>query len=232
MVDEGFYMTTHPSMIYVEQYLLHGLLEALCKIKFISHRIVKDGKRYIVFTKKLNNETETNKLGIENEELENMIDQIVDHIILNKPSGRVKLNDVVDLSGEQIFTYFMQKTDEEHKIIEKYAGIRAGKKLAEKARIFNEKEALGFIKKIFEQEKIGQIIEPIEENDEIRIIMNESAYSSGVKNIHLMLDLFPAGMMEGIISQATKQKWTVEETKCLANGDNHCEFILKKNFGD
>jgi predicted hydrocarbon binding protein len=49
-------------------------------------------------------------------------------------------------------------------------------------------------------------------------------YSSGVENIQKKLDTFIAGIIEGTIKQATGEKWTVEETKCLANGDKYCEF--------
>ena len=58
--------------------------------------------------------------------------------------------------------------------------------------------------------------------------MDESLYASGVSNIHMKLDVFLAGIIEGILNQATDEKWRVDEIKCLANGDDYCEFAARK----
>jgi predicted hydrocarbon binding protein len=57
--------------------------------------------------------------------------------------------------------------------------------------------------------------------------MYESVYSSSVQNIHLKLDAYIAGIIEGTLKKATNQKWQVDETKCIANGDDYCEFNCK-----
>jgi predicted hydrocarbon binding protein len=75
--------------------------------------------------------------------------------------------------------------------------------------------------------KIGLLkIEP-QTDDYIRLRLDESVYSSGVKNVNMKLDTFIAGIIEGALKQGTNQKWNAEETKCIANGDEHCEFICK-----
>lgn len=58
--------------------------------------------------------------------------------------------------------------------------------------------------------------------------MDESVYSSGVNNIGMKLDVFLAGIIEGTLDQATGNKWRVDETKCLANGDDHREFVCRR----
>ncbi|MFH1836163.1 MAG: 4-vinyl reductase [Methanobacteriota archaeon] len=37
-----------------------------------------------------------------------------------------------------------------------------------------------------------------------------------------------AGIIKGMLKQATGEKWQVEEAKCLANGDEYCEFACRK----
>lgn len=58
--------------------------------------------------------------------------------------------------------------------------------------------------------------------------MDESVYASGVSNIGMKLDVFLAGIIEGALNQASGEKWRVDETKCLANGDDCCEFSCKR----
>jgi len=42
------------------------------------------------------------------------------------------------------------------------------------------------------------------------------------------LDVFLAGIIEGMLEQATREKWQVDEVKCLANGDDFCEFACRR----
>jgi predicted hydrocarbon binding protein len=72
--------------------------------------------------------------------------------------------------------------------------------------------------------KVGLLKVESKTDDELRLCMDESVYSSGVKNIHMKLDTFIAGIIEGTLKKTTNQKWECTETKCLADGDKWCEF--------
>jgi len=38
----------------------------------------------------------------------------------------------------------------------------------------------------------------------------------------------PGKNQEKMLKQATDEKWQVDEVKCLANGDDYCEFSCRK----
>ena len=61
----------------------------------------------------------------------------------------------------------------------------------------------------------------------IIVKMEESLYSAGVKNIGMKLDTHISGIIEGALKQSTGQNWSVDETRCIANGDEYCEFRCK-----
>jgi len=225
--DAVFYLKASKPISIVDLNLLGGNLEAVCNKKCIGEEINVKGKRYFRYQfhdKKSNIDYPYTILG--REEYERIVSDLIEHIVENKPSGRVKLDDKVHISGEQVDTYFIIKASEGHRILEKYAGVKCGIKLAEKALIRGEDDALAYAKRIFEQEKIG-LLKTHKKDDRITIELTESAYSSGVKNINMKLDLFPAGIIEGILKQATNENWTAEETQCKAQGHENCEIVCK-----
>lgn len=218
------YLEKGKPLNFIDLNILAGNLEATCNRRFIGEETLKDGKTIFTYkVKPLKDKTQQTQMNITKEEAEQITDTLVDNIVNSRQSGR-KLKDLMHISGEQVDTYYIIKTSEGHKILEKYAGVKSGRKIAEKAKIQGEEEAIEYIKKLFKQERIGLIHQPTKHEDRITITMTESAFSSGVENIQMKLDLFPAGLIEGILSQATEKKWTIEETRCIANGEDYCEF--------
>ena len=229
-ISEGqvSYLEKDKPINFTELNILAGNLEATCNRRFIGEEIIESGKTYFKYNVVPHKAPqEYKRFKITAEESDEIVDTIVDYIVHNKPSGR-KLKDNMHISGEQSDTYFMLKTSEGHRILEKYAGVKAGKKIAEKAKIQGEDEALRYIQKVFKQERIGLIEATNITPEEITLKLTESAYSSGVNNINMKLDQFPAGIIEGILKQATNKNWIAEETKCQSNGDPHCEITCRR----
>ena len=50
-------------------------------------------------------------------------------------------------------------------------------------------------------------------------IVKESAFSTGAKNIEKKICSYTAGLLAGFIGK------NIVETKCIANGNKHCEFV-------
>ncbi|MFH1788187.1 MAG: V4R domain-containing protein [Candidatus Altiarchaeota archaeon] len=167
--------------------------------------------------------------NLEETELSDILDSIVESIVAEKPRyPRQSLGDDFHFSMHQVLNCLLVTPSPGHYVLAKHAGVLTGKRLAEKAGINGRDEALNYLKDVFTHLKAG-ILSPPETREEKTIIkMNESAYSSGVSDMHSKLDAFPAGIIEGALNQATDDKWRVEETKCQANGDETCEFQAKK----
>ncbi|WP_456481462.1 V4R domain-containing protein [Methanopyrus sp.] len=86
-------------------------------------------------------------------------------------------------------------------------------------------EALEYVKKAFERTGTG-IIERWEvEGDRIEITMRESATAAGY-DVGKKLCFYQAGFIAGILHGATGERWEVHETKCMAEGHDHCEFVV------
>jgi len=214
---------------FIDLDLLCGNLDAVCNKKCAGRETVKNNKTY--FTYKLHppdKKIENPVAYLTKDECDKIVTELVYYINTNKPTNRKILEDKVHISGEQSETYFLLKISEGHKIIEKYSGIKTGKKLAEEARIEGETDALKYLQEIFKQEKAGLLHEPTRKENTLLLRMDESIYSSGVNNINMKLDVFLAGIIEGVLNQATGEKWQVNETKCLANGNEYCEFTCQR----
>ncbi len=86
-------------------------------------------------------------------------------------------------------------------------------------------EAFEYVEKAFERTGTG-IIErwEMEEDGKIEITMRESATAAGY-DIGKKLCYYQAGFIAGILHGATGERWEVHETKCMAEGHDHCEFV-------
>jgi predicted hydrocarbon binding protein len=205
-----------------------GVLEALCNKKCVGEEKTIRGKRYFIYEihpKK--EEVEYPITILDAEEYDKLVDKLVDHIVNKKPSGRVKLEDNYHISCEQAAVYFITKISEGHRILEKHSGVKCGRKISKQADIKRLDKSLEYAQQLFQYTKAGILHKPERRDDRITIKMTESAYSSGVNNINMKLDLFLAGMIEGLLKESTGGDWQVDETKCLANGDDYCEFTCK-----
>jgi predicted hydrocarbon binding protein len=209
--------------------ILRGNLEALTNKKCIGEEIIKDGRKYYVFTLFDKNNSVVQSQVMHNKyEYDRLLGEVIDYIIKNKPSGRLRLQDKVHISGEQCETYFTVKASEGHRILERFSGIICGRKFVEKSGVKGVNEALKLLQRIFKEQKVCMLVVKENNLDRMRLTITESAYSSGVENIHMKLDLFIAGISEGAIQQARGKKYAVKESQCVANGDGHCEIIAKK----
>ncbi|WP_232452984.1 V4R domain-containing protein [Methanopyrus sp. KOL6] len=105
------------------------------------------------------------------------------------------------------------------------AGYDIGVYKAKSHGLEGVKEAFEYVEKAFEKTGIG-IIErwEIEDDDKIKITMRESATAAGY-DIGKKLCYYQAGFIAGILHGATSERWEVHETKCMAEGHDHCEFV-------
>jgi predicted hydrocarbon binding protein len=65
------------------------------------------------------------------------------------------------------------------------------------------------------------------ETGEARIIVKNSIVGSSMKQRHKQADAMVAGVVAGIIEFITKQKIVCHEVKCIAKGDDYCEFLAE-----
>ena len=208
--------------------MMEGHLEGICNMKAVGEEKIQNGKKYFIYTfYPRDAAVEHSQVTQKKEGYEGVVDQLVYYITNKKTSGR-KLGDLVHISGEQGEPYFLLKATEGHRILEKYSGVKVGRKIAEKAGLRGVDESLRYIQDMFKHYKLGLLHPPETRGDRLILKMDESAYSSGVQNIHMKLDTWLAGLIEGLLSQATGERWLAAETKCLANGDEHCEFACKR----
>lgn len=158
-----------------------------------------------------------------NDILNNLVGDLVHrrHIVNRKTVG-----DYTYIAFEQCMNYLLTQSSKGHEVLSKYCGGKVGEIVVGEAGLEGVKDTLNYIKDFFEYMKVG-LIEIKIRDETATILMQESAYSSGANNIKMKLDAFIAGIIEGALTQATNQKWQVEETKCLANGNDHCEFVCK-----
>lgn len=63
-------------------------------------------------------------------------------------------------------------------------------------------------------------------NGIVRLRLDESLSSSGLPNLDEKLCFFEAGIIAGFYSKLSNKKAMVKEEKCLANGDDYCEFAI------
>lgn len=211
----------------VDLNILLGNFEAILGRKlWIEEQKANGQKRYVIHRDKDNSKKQKTK-PLKKEEYEKVLEHIIEKIIKNEPSGRTRLKDLVHISGEQSATYFILKSSEGHRIVEKYAGMTCGKKFIEKTGAETEAHALELIQKIFQQQLIGELRIKLKTAEKISLELTESVYSSGVDNIGLPLDTFLVGIIEGALTQATGKRYIAKETKCQAMGHSHCEIAVK-----
>ena len=140
---------------------------------------------------------------------------------------RKKLGDFFHMSVLQCVSFLLIEPSPGHALLSKHSGIICGERITEAAGIEGADNALPYLEDLLRYLRAG-ILRHEDKGDRIAIKIDESAYASGVENIHMKLCIFLAGLIEGTLNQATREKWNVDETKCLANGDECCEFMAKR----
>jgi len=163
------------------------------------------------------------------EEITNVLNNVVECVVSKKKSPRKQLPDTFHISVDQFMNYMLLSSSPGHAILSKHSGVICGERIAEKAGLSGEDIGFKYARDLFLYLKAGILHEPETRGDgAILLKMDESVYASGVQNIHMKLDVFLAGIIEGLLKKSTSEKWSVEEVKCLANGDDYCEFMCKQ----
>jgi len=165
---------------------------------------------------------------ISKNEYKTILDNLISDVVNRKQNIRKRLGDYMHVSSDQVINYMLLSLSPGHAILSKHSGVLCGERIAEKAGLEGQEAAFAYARDLFLYLKAGLLHEPETREDRLIVKMDESVYSSGVNNINMKLDVFLAGIIEGMLNQATGVKWRVEETKCLANGDDYCQFTCRK----
>lgn len=163
-----------------------------------------------------------------NEELEMSLNFIIDTMVKEKKNLRENAGDYAHMSMDQGLNYMILSISGGHIILSKWSGRVVGEKLMEVKGIREVSGALDYLGDLFFDLKVG-IVEKEVLPDIIKIKIEEPVYSSGVKNVHMRLCTFIAGILEGSLYKSSGEDWVVEETKCIGNGDGSCEFECERS---
>lgn len=160
------------------------------------------------------------------EQLEASLDFVISKLIKEEGNIREDGGDYVHISIDQGINYMMLSLSKGHIVLSKWSGRLLGEKLVNLKEIKNLFDALDYIETLFLNLKVGVMRKKILP-DVIKVRINESLYSSGVRKINMGLCVFLAGIIEGVLRRSSNMDWLVRETKCIANGDGFCEFECK-----
>jgi len=162
------------------------------------------------------------------EEYNQLIDNIINSAVDSECTyPRKNLGDSFHIGVVQCLNFLLVSLSPGHSILSKHSGRIIGERVIEKTKIEDSDKALSCLEDLLLYWKAG-VLTNKPKGDDFIIQMDESAFASGVSNIGMKLDTFLAGIIEGALNQATDEKWQVEETKCIADGDSHCEFRCKQ----
>jgi predicted hydrocarbon binding protein len=157
------------------------------------------------------------------EDFEYLLAQSVDNFRNGSKVKRKKLGEGIYIFDDQLLNYNLVSLSAGHNVLSKYSGTIVGGFLVKDCK----GDPLVYLKELFEKRRVGLLDVKAREKDKITITLDESVCSAGVKNIHMKLDSFIAGLFEGALKASSGKKWAVDEVKCLANGDDHCEFLCQ-----
>ena len=161
------------------------------------------------------------------EDFKSLIDQSIDNITQKDNQKREKLGNFIYLFDDQLLNYYLVSLSLGHSILSKHSGCFVGEQITKKNNIANKEKVLEYLVNLFKNARVCLLGIKSNKDASITLNMTESVYSSGVKNIDIRLDIFIAGVIEGALKQATDQRWSVEETKCVAKGNEYCEFTCR-----
>jgi len=224
---------THPAC-FIQVGALCGIIEAMSG-KFcdgIETKCTGMGDPYCEFDLYLHKEEGHPEFElISKGQLEMSLNFIIDELIEEKKDLREGTGDYVHISIDQALNYMILSLSKGHVILSKWSGKLVGERLIELKRIENIFDALDYLEILFQNLKVG-IMEKELLPDVIKVKIEESIYSSGVKDIGMELCTFIAGILEGALHKSSKEDWMVKETQCIANGDPFCEFECKTKYPD
>lgn len=160
-------------------------------------------------------------------ELDTIMDELIGFVVARDKLHRKDLGNYFPISVDQCMNYMLLSFSPGHLLLSKHSGVLCGERITEKAGLSGVDDAFVHVRGLFDYFRAGILYEPEKVGDVYTLRMDESVYASGVNNIGMKLDVFLAGIIEGVLCQASGEKWRVEESKCLANGDEYCEFLCK-----
>lgn len=139
-------------------------------------------------------------------------------ILLEKPL-RKELKDYTSLSIFQVAYLGMWLSSTGSHTLLYWVGKNSGMEIGKKIKR-NTKHFVKFAKSL----KLGEI-DVKKNNDKFVFSVHECAFCSGAKNIDKRICSYLAGLIAGFLESSYKNRFTVVETKCVANGDKNCEFM-------
>jgi len=139
---------------------------------------------------------------------------------LSKKKIRPKLGDYSHIASLQVaYLGIFLSSPGSHTMLY-WIGKETGAELASKVRGNKLKE----LEAIMKDMKIG--ILSIKKNEKnMTLKLKESAFSAGAKNFDKRIDSYLAGLYAGYLTKSLKKRYNVVETKCIASGNPHCEFL-------
>jgi predicted hydrocarbon binding protein len=63
---------------------------------------------------------------------------------------------------------------------------------------------------------------------EVTFVIEESVFAAGMKNVGEKICFNQAGLLAGIMKGISGKEFYSIETKCIANGDKYCEFLVRE----
>jgi len=151
--------------------------------------------------------------------LDGLVKSVVDGV---NPYPRKELGSDLTMTLSQVVNYLFENASPGHRILYHFSGMKVGEKMAELKPAKNMNEAVENLGKIFSENKVGLL-----KQDGDNLILEESLMASGVKNQKPQC-AYLGKIIEGCLSKALGRKFSVTETKCLAKGDDFCEFACKR----
>ncbi len=173
-------------------------------------------------------ENKTEIQSLPKEEYGKVIDNLVNSTI-NKECTypRKTLGGSFHIGILQCLNFLLVSLSPGHSILSRHSGRIIGERIMREASIEELDGTLLYLNEIFQHWRAGILKNDITD-DGANIKIYESVFSSGVSNINMKLDTFLAGIIEGSLNQATGEKWNVDETKCMTEDYDYCEFRCRR----
>ncbi|OYT40194.1 MAG: hypothetical protein B6U86_04560 [Candidatus Altiarchaeales archaeon ex4484_43] len=224
---------SHPAC-FIQMGALCGIIEAVSGrfCEGIETKCAGMGDPYCEFELYLRDEMEHPRFElISKDQFKMSLDFIINELIEETKGIRKGAGDYIHISIDQGINYMILSLSRGHVVLSKWSGRLVGERMVELKGIGNIFDALDYLGNLFQNLKIG-IMEKELLPDVIGVKIEESVYSSGVKNINMKLCTFIAGILEGALHRSSREDWVIKETKCIANGDEYCEFECRTSDPD
>ena len=228
--DAACFMQTQPPQNQCcLTYYLTGLSEAIYDTNWNSQTTKCQLHNCEIKTQQTTKTQTTNKAQkIKQKLAQQALDYVTQKIAEKQPSiKRKKLGDTFHINIMQTLNYLLIEQTPGHKTLTKHAGLISGKKITEKTQTRGLEEALQYIQELHQYLKTGDMSWEKKTNH-MKIEIKESIYSAGIKNTDTKLCTYLEGLMQGILNQATDERWEIIETRCSAQGSDRCTFHGKK----